>query len=103
MKAFNAPQFYNGFCCYFKSNCSNFDKVIKLFTSSCLHPFVFYVDHMALVYLVNKPQDFGKIVRWILLFLEYDFKIVYKLNRFHQMVDALSRLPNKRKLVGVLD
>jgi hypothetical protein len=25
--------------------------------------FVFYVDHMVLVYLINKPQVFGKIVR----------------------------------------
>jgi hypothetical protein len=32
--------------------------------------FVFHVDHMALVYLVNKPQVLGKIVRWWLLFLE---------------------------------
>jgi hypothetical protein len=38
MKTFNVPQFYNGFCCYFKSTCSSFDKVIKLFTLSCLHP-----------------------------------------------------------------
>jgi hypothetical protein len=45
--------------------------------------FVSYVDHMALVYLVNKPQVFGKITRWLLLFLEYDFKIVYKPNRSH--------------------
>ncbi len=37
--------------------------------------FVFYVDHMALVYLVNKPQVSRKITRW-LLFLEYDFTIV---------------------------
>ncbi len=29
--------------------------------------FVFYVDHMALMYLVNKPQVFGKIVKWLLL------------------------------------
>jgi hypothetical protein len=43
--------------------------------------FVFYVDHMALVYLVNKPQVYSIIVRWLLLFLEYDFKIVYKLGR----------------------
>ncbi len=39
--------------------------------------FVIYVDHMALLYLVNKPQVFGRLVRWVLLFLEYDFKIVY--------------------------
>jgi hypothetical protein len=25
--------------------------------------FVFYVDHMALMYLVNKPQVFGRLVR----------------------------------------
>jgi hypothetical protein len=35
--------------------------------------FVFYVDHMTFVYLVNKPQVLGIIVRWFLLFLEYDF------------------------------
>jgi hypothetical protein len=54
--------------------------------------FVFYVDHMALVYLVNKPQVSGRIVRWLLLFLKYDFTIVYKLSRTHVVVDALSRL-----------
>jgi hypothetical protein len=65
--------------------------------------FVFYVDHMALTYLVNKPQTFGKIVRWLLLFLEYDFKIIYKLSKSHLMANALSRLPNQTKLVGALD
>jgi len=38
MKKFNVFQFYNGFYCYFKSTYSNFDKVIKLFTLSYLHP-----------------------------------------------------------------
>jgi len=65
--------------------------------------FVFYVDHMALVYLVNKPQISSKIARWLLLFLEYDFKIVYKPSRSHLMVDALSRLPNQVEPIGVLD
>jgi len=36
-----------------------------------------------------------------LLFLEYDFKIVYKLGRSYLTVDVLSRLPNQAKLVGV--
>ncbi len=57
--------------------------------------FVFYVDHMALMYLVNKPQVSKKIAKWLLLFLEYDLKIVYKLGRSHLMVDALSRLFNQ--------
>jgi hypothetical protein len=64
--------------------------------------FTFYVNHMALMYLVNKPQIFCRLVRWLLLFLEYDFKIVYKFGRSHLMADALSRLPDQTKHVGVL-
>jgi len=45
--------------------------------------FAFYVDHMALIYLVNKPQVSRHIVQWLLLFLEYDFCMVYKPNRSH--------------------
>jgi len=37
--------------------------------------FIFYVDRMALVYLVNKPHVSKIITRWLLLFLEYDFTI----------------------------
>jgi len=33
--------------------------------------------------------------------MEYDFKIIYKRGKSHLMVDALSRLPNHTKLVGV--
>jgi hypothetical protein len=55
--------------------------------------FTFYVDHMALMYLL-KPHVFGRLARCLLLFIEYDFKIVYNLHRTHLMVDALSKLPN---------
>jgi hypothetical protein len=51
--------------------------------------------------IVNKPQVYGRMTMWLLLFLEYDFKIVYKLGRSHLMVYALNRLPNQTKLVGV--
>jgi hypothetical protein len=50
--------------------------------------FVFYVDHMAFVYLVNKPQVYSIIARWLLLFWEYAFKIFYKLGRSHLMANA---------------
>jgi hypothetical protein len=59
--------------------------------------FVFYVDHMALVYLVNKPQVSGRIARWLLLFLEYDFNFFNKLGRSHLMANALSRFPKSSK------
>jgi hypothetical protein len=54
--------------------------------------FVFNVYHMALVYLVNKPQVSRRITRWLLLILEYDFIVVYKPNKIHVIVNALSRL-----------
>jgi hypothetical protein len=63
--------------------------------------FVFYLDHMALVYLVNKPQVLGRITRWLLLFLEYEFTIVYKPGRTHVVVDVLSKLPDNSKPLGV--
>ncbi len=53
---------------------------------------VFYVDHKALVYLIKKPQVSWRIARWLLLFLEYDFIIVYKSNKIHVNANALFRL-----------
>jgi hypothetical protein len=65
--------------------------------------FVFNVYHVALVYLVNKPKVSTRIVRWLLLFLEYYFIIVYKPNKTHVIIDALSRLPNITKPTYVHD
>jgi len=28
--------------------------------------FIFYIDHMALLYLIKKSQVFGKITKWLL-------------------------------------
>jgi hypothetical protein len=65
--------------------------------------FVFYADHMALIYLVNKPQVLRTIVWWLLLFLEYDFIVMYKLGGTHVVIDSLSRLPHIIKPTSVLD
>jgi hypothetical protein len=56
---------------------------------------------MALVYLVNKPQVLRIIARWLLLFLEYDFIKVYKLGKIHVVANALLKLPNITKPIGV--
>jgi hypothetical protein len=58
---------------------------------------------MALAYLVNKPQVFGRITEWLLLFLEYEFIIIYKLGRTHVVVNVLSKLPNNLEPLGVPD
>ncbi len=39
----------------------------------------------------------GRIVRWLLLLLEYEFTIIYKLGRTHVVFDFLSRLLDNLK------
>jgi hypothetical protein len=58
---------------------------------------------MALVYLVNRSHVSRRIARWLILFLKYDFTIVYKPSRIHVVADALSRLLDITKPIGVLD
>ncbi len=65
--------------------------------------FVFYVNHMALVYLVNKSQVSRRIIKWLLLFLKYDFIIVYKLCKTHVIANALSILLDITKPTSVHD
>jgi hypothetical protein len=65
--------------------------------------FIFFINHMALVYLVNKPQVSRRITRWLLLVLEYDFTIVYKPSKSDVVVDALSTLLDSIKPIGVID
>ncbi len=65
--------------------------------------FIFHVDHMALLYLVQKPQVSRIIIRWLLLFFEYDFLIIYKIGRSHFVVDVLSQMPDLTEGSGVLD
>ncbi len=48
--------------------------------------FIFFIYHMALVYLVNKPQVLSIIAQWLLLSLKYNFKIIYKPSRSHQVI-----------------
>ena len=49
---------------------------------------------MVLVYLVNKPQVSDWIAKWLLLFVEYDFIVVYELRKIHRVANALSQLSN---------
>ena len=37
--------------------------------------FVFFVDHQALMYLVNKPYMMGRITWWLLILMEFDFMV----------------------------
>ena len=65
--------------------------------------FVFYVDHMVLVHLLNKPHVSSHIAQWLLLFLEYDFTVVHKPGKSHGMANALFWLPNGEPTTGIQD
>jgi len=65
--------------------------------------FVFYVDHMVLLYLIKKPQVSRCITQWLVWFLEYDFSMVYKPNKSHYVVDVLLQFLDSIKNKGVFD
>ena len=56
------------------------------------NPVVFFVDHMAIKYLVNKEKLSGRLARWVLLLEEFDYTVEYKPGRMHLQADHLSRL-----------
>ena len=65
--------------------------------------FTFFVDHQALLYLVNKPCSTGRLVRWFLILLEFDFTITVKKGTTHQRADHLSRLTHGEPPIWVDD
>jgi hypothetical protein len=52
---------------------------------------IFFVDHQALLYLVNKLTIIGWIARWLLLLLKFDFKVIYKPSQVHFLPNHLTR------------
>ncbi len=67
-----------------------------------INKFIFYhVDHLAFMYLIKKPWVSNMITKWLLLFLENDFLIIYKLGQSHLVVDVLYKLPNITKNLRV--
>lgn len=62
------------------------------------NPIVFFVDHMAIKFLVNKPEHSGRLARWVMLLGEFDHMVEYKSGRMHLQADHLSRLTEE---VGV--
>ena len=59
------------------------------------NPVVFFVDHMAIKYLVNKAELSGRLARWVLLLEEFDYTVEYKPGCMHLQADHLSRLSKK--------
>ena len=55
------------------------------------NPFMFYTNHQALKYLVNKPLHHGRICRWLLLFQEFEFEVMVRPGKANVRPNHLSR------------
>ena len=53
--------------------------------------------------MVNKPCATGRIVRWFVILLEFDFEVAFKKGTMHQRADHLSRIPSREATVGIND
>ncbi|KAL3698611.1 hypothetical protein R1sor_012687 [Riccia sorocarpa] len=60
--------------------------------------FVFFVDHQALTYIVNKIHITARIARWLLLLQEFGLTVVYKPGKINILADQLSRIEMGREM-----
>nr|GFA56202.1 reverse transcriptase domain-containing protein [Tanacetum cinerariifolium] len=58
---------------------------------------IVYTDHFALKYLFAKKDAKARLLRWILLLQEFDFKVIDTRGAEHYAADHLSRLENPYK------
>ena len=65
--------------------------------------FIFYTDHQALKYLINKPLHHGRICRWLLLFQEFEFEVVVRPGKLNVGPNHLSRIDTGEESTGVED
>jgi hypothetical protein len=92
-------------------NCSTIEKealamiyAIRRFQHYLLgNSFTFFIDHQALLHLVNKPMVRSHIARWLLLLQEFNLKIVYKLGQVHFVPDQLFQISHGEPTIRVED
>jgi hypothetical protein len=53
-----------------------------------------HAEHSTIKYLMNKPDINGRLIRWLLLFQQFDLTILYKSRKKNGVADFLSRLTN---------
>ena len=57
-------------------------------------PFKIFTDNSSITWLYRQKEPKGRIARWILQLLQYDFDIIYKTGKSNTNADAISRIPN---------
>ena len=67
------------------------------------NPFIFYIDHQALKYLVNQLLHHVTIYRWLLLFIEFEFKFIVWLGHANIRPNHLSRVQTSKEPTSIND
>lgn len=66
---------------------------VKMFRQYLMcNPVVFFVDHMAIKYLVNNAEMSGMLPKSVLLLEEFDYTVEYKPGWIHLQFDHLLEL-----------
>jgi hypothetical protein len=55
--------------------------------------FTLYTDHQLIKWLMTNDKLIGKLIRWVLILQEYEFKVIHRLGITHQNPDTMSRRP----------
>ncbi|GKA24225.1 reverse transcriptase domain-containing protein [Tanacetum coccineum] len=66
----------------------------KFWSYLIMNKSVVYTDHSALKYLFNKKDAKARLLRWVLLLQEFDFKVIDTKGAENYAADHLSRLEN---------
>ena len=57
--------------------------------------FMVRTDHNALKWMLTQNDPTGRLIRWRLRLMEFEYDIIYRPGRVHQVPDALSRLQHE--------
>ncbi|RDX97289.1 Retrovirus-related Pol polyprotein from transposon 17.6, partial [Mucuna pruriens] len=64
---------------------------------------IIFPDHVALRYLLKKPDAKPRLIRWMLLFQEFDLEIRDKKGAENSVADHLSKIEKESELIPIRD
>ncbi|GKF65212.1 reverse transcriptase domain-containing protein [Tanacetum coccineum] len=64
---------------------------------------VVYTDHSALKYIFNKKDAKARLLRWVLLLQEFDFKVIDTKGAENYAADHLSRVVDGKEALEILE
>ena len=65
--------------------------------------FKMFTYHSTLKYLVNELALGGRLCRWLLLFQEFDFEVIFKPGKLNEGLDHISRVTNGEEPTNLED